>query len=132
MKTKNSLSRKLSKILLLAAFPVLAQNPQPDAENRNEDVNRAAMKEAVAEVYERVQMSAPMAVEIEAGVDPVEEAVDLGLIVEVSLEEVEAALAAAAATPDPQDDLVAMDLRHRGSYRFYCELPSAPADVTGE
>jgi hypothetical protein len=35
------------------------------------------------------------------------------------LEEVENALAKAAATPDTDDDKQALILRHRGSYRFF-------------
>ena len=42
-----------------------------------------------------------------------------GTIVEVTLEEVEAAVAAAATTPDTQDDIAAERLKHCGSYRFF-------------
>ena len=99
-----------------------------ELESREEPVNEEALEAAIAEVGDRVQMSAPMAIEIDAGVDPVLEAVSLGLIVEATLEQVEAALAAAAATPDPEDDLRALELKHRGSYRFFCDAPPAESD----
>lgn len=70
-------------------------------------------------IQERLQISAPMEIELENGVDPVLEARENGFIIEATLEEVEAALAAAAKTTDPQDDLTAQELKHRGSYRFF-------------
>jgi hypothetical protein len=66
--------------------------------------------------------------QLENGLDPVEEARENGFIIEATLEQVEAALAAAATTPDLEDDKRALDLKHRGSYRFYS--PSAESVVT--
>lgn len=70
-------------------------------------------------------MSAPMEIDTEGGADPVMDLYNSGMIVNVTLEEVEKAMADAAATPDPEDDKVALDLKHRGSYRFF--LPDAPS-----
>jgi len=53
------------------------------------------------------------------GYDPMLELHQSGLIVPATLEEVEAALEAAAATPDPEDDRAALRIKHRGSYRFF-------------
>lgn len=53
------------------------------------------------------------------GYDPMMELYESGLIVPATLEQVEAALKAAAATPDPEDDRAALILKHRGSYRFF-------------
>lgn len=146
----------LIQILTVLALPLKAENPAADSQtsqpvevatggdvseadiaSRQEPVDEEALDAAITEVQERVEMSAPMELEIEAGVDPVIEAVELGLIVDVSLEEVEAALAAAAATPEIEDDQRAMLLKHRGSYRFFCgesdgeiPLPEAPPAET--
>lgn len=131
--------------LVTLSFTAFAQNPEgptesppeeapggavsnDELESREEPVNEEALEAAIDEVGDRVQMSAPMAIEIEAGVDPVLEAVSLGLIVEATLEQVETALAAAAATPDPEDDLRAIELKHRGSYRFFCDAPPVESD----
>ncbi len=44
-----------------------------------------------------------------------------GWIVDVTLDEVVAALAAAAKTPGSEDDIVAKRMAHRGSYRYFPE-----------
>ncbi len=150
MKPLHRYSLTLIQILLLTALPVCGDDTNPggasgappddapggevsdaDLASREEPVNNEVLDAAIAEVQDRVGMSAPMEIVIEAGTDPVIEAVNDGLIVDASLEQVEAALAAAAATPDPEDDLRALELKHRGSYRFFCDVaPSPPADDT--
>jgi hypothetical protein len=70
-------------------------------------------------IANRVGMSAPMEIDTDDGIDPVMEAMEKGLIVEATLEEVEAALAKAAATPDTADDIEAHRLKHNGSYRYF-------------
>ncbi len=137
MKAIASILRRLAKGLLLLTLPVLAadtnRNPQLDSPSRDAGLEQAVLDEAKTEVQARVEMSAPMEAEIEAGVDPVVEAVRLGVIIDASLSDVETALASAAASPDPEDDLRALDLKHRGSYRFYCDVEiTQPGDVTGE
>lgn len=90
------------------------------------------MEAAQATIIQRLCISAPMELELENGVDPVAEARGNGLILDVSLEQVEAALAAAAKTPELEDDQRAMNLKHWGSYRFYggdVADESPPSDV---
>jgi hypothetical protein len=77
------------------------------------------MEAAQARIGRRLGMSAPMEIEKFDGRDPVDDLVASGFIIEATLEEVESALAAAAATPDLEDDKRALDLKQRGSYRFY-------------
>ncbi len=81
----------------------------------------ARMEEQKAEIITRVGMSAPMELPEDDEEDFVTEAQKIGWIVEVSLDEVEAALKAAAATPSHDDDIAAKRLAHRGSYRFYLD-----------
>lgn len=92
----------------------------PQEPTRDTPVDQTTLDAAIAEVQDTVEMSAPMELEYEAGVDPVVEAYDLGVIVDVTLEQVEAALAAAALTPEIEDDQAALELKHRGTYRFFC------------
>lgn len=85
-------------------------------------VDRARIDRMEAEqrrIAERLGMSAPMEIELVNGIDPVVEALENGFIIEATLEEVEAALAKAAATPQKEDDIEAYRLVHRGSYRFF-------------
>jgi hypothetical protein len=115
----------------LAAFcwtAVAAPEKQDSAREAEITPESPAEKEAAAiqrmeteqeRISERLQISAPMEVELVNGVDPVMEAYENGFIIEATLEQVEAALAAAAKTPDLEDDLKALELKHRGSYRFF-------------
>lgn len=80
----------------------------------------------IADVQRRVKISAPMEL-VEDGPDAIAEAVANGFIVEATLEEVEAALTAAAATLDEEDDKRALELRHRGSYRFFSPSLTTPS-----
>ena len=81
------------------------------------------MKDRKMEILNRVGMSAPLdATETTdpiTGVDSIQELYDSGFIIPATLEEVEAALKAAAMTPETEDDIAALILRHRGSYRFF-------------
>jgi hypothetical protein len=88
-----------------------------------------AMEAAQEEILETLEISAPMELELEGGVDPVMEAMEKGFIIETTLEEVVAAIAAAEATPDPEDDIAAFKLKCRGSYRFFLD-PAPPAPET--
>lgn len=90
------------------------------------------MEEDIQDVQERVHMAAPMEQQPENGVDPVEEARENGFIIEATLEQLEAAPAAAAAPSDPEDDKLALDLKHRGSYRFYSPSTESNEDTSGE
>lgn len=135
MKPISSLSRAVAQSLFcLLASPLRADDTTPptppdattsdvtptDEPTREVPVDQTTLGDAIAEVQDQVEMSAPMELEVEAGIDPVVEAYDLGVIVDVTLEQVEAALAAAALTPEIEDDQAALELKHRGSYRFFC------------
>ena len=82
-------------------------------------IDRMVSKQA--EIIKRLGLSAPMEAPEAGEGDFVAEAVAQGIIVEVTLEEVVAAMDAAAATPSNKDDLAAMRLAHFGSYRYFVE-----------
>ncbi len=101
-----------------------AGGTSPDATSSEAEapVDQARIDRMEAErkrIAERVGMSAPMEVELVNGKDPIREAVENGFIVEATLEEVEAALAAALRTSDLEDDIAAQRLKHQGSYRYF-------------
>jgi len=81
------------------------------------------MNKRAAEVSRRVGMASSFdaneTTDPSTGVDIIKELSDSGVIVPATLEEVEAALAAAALTPETDDDKAALILKHRGSYRFF-------------
>jgi len=81
------------------------------------------MEDQKCEILVRVGMAAPLdaaeTTDPSTGVDSVQEIYDSGFIIAVTLEEVEAALHAAAQTPETEDDTNALILMHRGSYRFF-------------
>lgn len=104
----------------LRGFALPAKSPEVPTQDSNAIAN---MDRDAITVLKRVGVAAPMELDLDNGVDPIEEAVKNGFIVEATLAQVEAALAAAAATPDLEDDKRALELRHRGSYRFFS--PSA-------
>lgn len=75
---------------------------------------------ATEKVRGRLRMSAML----EAGVDPamdaeIEEFYRSGWIIDATVDEVESALEAAAATPSTEDDVKAQILAHRASCRFF-------------
>lgn len=82
----------------------------------------AQMKYKKADIIERVGMSAPMELPEPGEHDFIAKAKEMGWIIDTTLEQVEAALKAAAATPSAEDDIAAMRLAHRGSYRFFMRL----------
>lgn len=85
-----------------------------------------AMDAAKEEIEERLDITAPLELDLQNGVDPVIVAAEEGMIVEATIEQVEAALAAAAATPEPEDDIEAIILKCRGSYRFFLDPSTVP------
>jgi hypothetical protein len=97
--------------LSLTALEVASEGPAADA--------AAEMELKQDQIGERIEMSAPMDLEQTNGIDPLAEAIDKGMIVEITLAEAEAELAAAAATADPQDDAEASERAHFGSFRFF-------------
>lgn len=96
------------------------ESKSPPASTAGEKAEAIQRMEAEQKrVSECLHMTAPMEIELVNGVDPVIEAYENGFIIEATLEQVEAALAAAAKTSDPEDDLKALELKHRGYYRFF-------------
>ena len=97
----------------------------PESQEKNLPVERSKserqefMDQEGMEITRRVGIAAALNLPEEGGEDPLIEAVKNGFIVEITLAEVEDALAKAAATPDSDDDKQALILRHRGSYRFF-------------
>ena len=98
-----------------------------DAANAQPKIDRVElMDRKKLEIGKRVGMSSCLEISDAGEKGLVTMALEQGLILEVTLEEVEAALKAAAATPQREDDLAAMNLAHWGSYRFFLdEKPSA-------
>ncbi len=91
--------------------------------NRKSAADIRRMEKQAKDIFERVGMSSSLdateTTDPVTGVDVIQELYDCGYIIPVTLEEVEAALKAAQLTPDPEDDIAAQELRHRGSYRFF-------------
>lgn len=81
------------------------------------------MKQQEKRIIQRLGISAPLdadeTTDPTTGTDSIQELYDSGFIIPATLEQVEAALQAAAQTPDPEDDKAALVLKHRGSYRFF-------------
>ena len=107
-----------------AATPDRKAEATSEAKDPAVEARIARMEEEQKRIADRLGMSAPMEIELIDGVDPVMEAMQKGLIIEATLEEVEAALAKAAATPDTADDIEAHRLKHGGSYRYF--VPEEP------
>lgn len=119
MKSRTVALISLTVAVTTVTWSAIAFSAEPSTVKKTDTA--ALMDSKKAEILKRVGMSAPME-QPEAGEeDFVAEAQKNGLIIEVSLEEVEAALKAAAATPSHEDDIVAMRLMQWGSYRFYLD-----------
>lgn len=106
-------------VLALAWTAVAHSNPEEDVPEVA-DLG-AVIDQRVQEIRARVGMSALLEQPGPGEHDVIQDLLDAGQIVEATLEEVEAALAAAKATPEREDDLKAMKLAHQGSYRFFLE-----------
>lgn len=102
-------------------------NEEADVESSDSETETRLLA-AEEQIRTRIGI-APMLVRSEDGNDPVEELEAMNLIIEVTLEEVEAALAAAAATEGLEDDIEAGRLQQFGSYRYYLDPP--PAETAG-
>ncbi len=103
-------------------------SPTLDRSSRQEDTTadtarEQRMKQQAQRIMSRLGMSAPLdateTTDPATGIDAIHELYDSGFIIPATLEEVEAALKAAARTADPEDDKAALILKHRGSYRFF-------------
>jgi len=127
------ITMKITTSTALACFPLSAiliwtaaaqtdpdqSNPTPEEAAQSEAVARMEQREA--EILERVGLPSHLALPAPGEEDIAAVALERGLIVEATLEEVEAALNAAKATPELDDDFEAMKLAHRGSYRFFLD-----------
>ena len=92
---------------------------EPSTAEKTKSHDRMVSKQA--DIIKRLGMSAPMEIPAAGETDFVTTAVEEGWIIEATLEEAEAALKAAAATPSNEDDIAAMRLVHRGSYRYFLD-----------
>lgn len=121
----------LSAILIWSAAAQSDSVPsEPEPETLVAQAEAEARMEARKEdIAERVGMSAPLELPEAGERDVVVDAMADGRIIEVTLEEVEAALNAAKLTPGTEDDVAAMKLAHWGSYRFFLDQqPSGTGD----
>lgn len=114
----------LSGVVIWTGSASSEVSPSPESEKSAGEL----VDERSKEIADRVGMSSLLEMP-ESGEDFVREAVEQGIIVEVTLEQVEQALHAAEATPSTEDDIAAMRLAHFGSYRFFME--NAPSEGGG-
>jgi len=92
------------------------QEPAQDAEMQER------LETASSEVRTRLHRPAMLEVSEDAGDEAeIMELYNSGWIIKASVAEVEAALQAAAATPDVEDDRAALILAHRASCRYFLE-----------
>ena len=100
-------------------------NPPADAarEQRKNEQAKQRMRRRSQLIASRIGMAssfdATETTDPATGVDSIQELYDSGFIIPATLEEVEAALQAAASTPETEGDRAALILKHRGSYRFF-------------
>jgi hypothetical protein len=135
-------SSKLLKIVTLSGFSmmlvaapglaadageaaVVATDGKADATRPPVSEESATLKALLIkeqEVRTRLRMPAMLQVsEDPSEEEEIQELYRSGWIIEASLEEVEAAIKAAAATPSPDDDVAAKILAHRASCRFFMD-----------
>lgn len=134
--------RNLIVVIAISATSILGWSvrgaPASEPDGSTESVKKeetGAIQRMKAEqklISERLHITAPMEIEFVNGIDPVMEAYENGFIIEATLEQVEAALDAAANTPDEEDDLEALELKHRGSYRFFSSESDRAHQATSE
>lgn len=98
-------------------------NTDPTKEESEMTLRTEKMNDRKAEIGARLGVSAPLEMP-EPGDEDIVAAMEPGWIIEVTLEEAEAALNAAKQTPEIADDLEAMRLIHRGSFRYYMDAPA--------
>ncbi len=131
------MSRATERPRIQSAAPGLpgasATRPASETLLRKEEAVAGKIRAAEENIRRRIGMPA----QLEAGTDPardaeVEHMRETGWLIEAGVEEVEAAIAAAKATPGKQDDVEAMAFAHRASCRFYMEEAEASGDSSGE
>lgn len=119
MKLRYTLPIASTLVVTIFAWVTTAKSQEPPAEA--EETPSQRMEARQQEIFERIGLPAPMELPEPGEPDFAAEAIESGWIMEVTLEEVEAALEAAKATPSREDDVVAMRMAHRGSYRFFLD-----------
>jgi hypothetical protein len=123
MKSNHLYSTVAVLSVTIVSWNVLAGPSRTESSETSISLEKTAsvlrMEAEQGRIAKRIGMSAPMEIVELDGSDPVDDLMKSGFIIEATLEQVEEALAAAAATPDPEDDKLALELAHRGSYRFY-------------
>jgi hypothetical protein len=118
-----ALSRPTNPDTANAAIKARIYNPDSGANGESpEDTESSSLRRDLDRVASEIRSKTGMSSCLEISEDgdhSVEEAYAAGWIVDVTLQEVEAALKAAAATPGFDDDIAAKRLAHRGSYRYF-------------
>ena len=109
-----------AKAEIAACIASTDQRTTVTGESSDPQALRRALDRASSEMRRRLHMP----VMLEVSDDPSEEAEIMelyrsGWIVEATVDEVEAAIDAAAATPEIEDDIAARILAHRASCRFF-------------
>jgi hypothetical protein len=92
---------------------------KPISEAPADQARIARMEAEQKRLAERLRVSSPMEREIVNGKDLLADAVSSGYLIEVTAEQVEKALQDASLTATLEDDKAALDLLHRGTFRFF-------------
>lgn len=110
----------IPSVAFLSGWATVPVSAQEDSSGSTDET--AAILEKIDEQTEIVssRVGMPVLMELSSALedDFVEKGIASGRIIDVTLEEVEAALQAAAQTEGVEDDIAAQLLKHRGSYRF--------------
>ena len=88
-------------------------------ESPAEQARIARMDREKKRISERLGVSSPMEREFVNGKDILADVIASGYLIETTLDEVEAALKQASQTADLEDDKAALELMHRGTFRFF-------------
>ena len=128
MKSKIILTGSTITLLAPVVWAAIALSAEPPATGKDQLAKNAAllvrMDAKKADILKRAGMAAPLELPEAGEEDFVAQAQAEGRIIEVTLDQVEAALKAAAATTSTIDDAAAMKLAHWGSYRFFLDEKS--------
>lgn len=114
-------TKPVASILLIGTFAWVATAMSQESPHSHEEAASQRMDSRKKSILKRIGMSAPLERPDPGQPDFVADAQETGWIIESTLEEVEAALHAAGSTPSNEDDIAAMRMAHRGSYRFFLD-----------
>lgn len=125
------ITMKFSTRAVLAIFPLSAvliwtAAAQTDLGSDGGDASATETQEKLEHASSEVRTRLHRPAMLEVSEDPGDEAeimelYNSGWIIQATVDEVEAALQAAAATPDTEDDRAALVLAHRASCRYFLE-----------